>query len=46
MLKDRIRKLETIGMAKPHFILKGERESTDECFIYVKPMKDLPRTYS
>jgi len=44
MLKDRLKRMEAIDMAKPHFICIGEREQDQECFIYVKPMKDLPKT--
>jgi hypothetical protein len=32
-MKDRIRKMEVLEMAKPYFICKGEKEESDECFI-------------
>ena len=44
MLKDRVKKLEVINMAEPYFICKSEKSPDQECFIYVKPMKDLPRS--
>lgn len=47
MLKDRITKLNAIGMGSPKFVTREDwsKDKTGNCFISVKPMKDLPKWY-
>ena len=48
MLKDRITKLNAIGMGSHQFVTRDEyckEGKKDKCFIAVKTMKDLPRRY-
>ena len=45
MLKDRITKLQAIGMSSPNFVTRDEYNQSGKkgkCFIAVKTMRDLP----
>eukprot|EP00347_Sterkiella_histriomuscorum_P015145 403358146 len=46
MQKDRITKLNAIGMGSSKFVTRDEwsKDKTGDCFIQVKVMKDLPKT--
>ena len=45
MLKDRITKLNVIGMGSNKFVTRDEwaKDKTGSCFIQVKTMKDIPK---
>ena len=46
MLKDRMTKLNAIGMSSPKFVTREDwaKDKTGNCFIQIKTMKDLPRS--
>lgn len=48
MMKDRITKLNAIGMGSSKFVTRDEwaKDKTGSYFIHVKTMKDLPKRYN
>jgi len=47
MLKDRLTKLQAIGMGSPQFVTRDDYNKEGKagnCFIAVKTMRDLPKT--